>query len=100
MDGCGKYLDKGKGMVPHVQLSTNGCLGCLLFADNFFITPTANTTVGCTSGIATFPLYNDFPGWMGGGKSCFKDFLQQSEMGFKLQNIEIYDVERRQVDKD
>ena len=38
---------QGKGMVPHVQLSTNSGLGCLQMANKIFsITPTANPTVG------------------------------------------------------
>ena len=42
----GNLYTGGKGMVPHVQLSTNDGLGCLLIARIFSNTPTANSIVG------------------------------------------------------
>ena len=64
MARTGKSLYRGKGMVPHVQSSTNNGLGCLLKAKKNLTNqqPILQLVDDCTSGIVTFPLYRDFPG--------------------------------------
>ena len=52
-------------MVPHLQLSPNYGLDCLLIAkkNSMHQQPILQLVDDCPSGKVTFPLYRDFPGW-------------------------------------
>ena len=55
----GEISVPGKGMLPHVQLSTSYGLCCPVIAKKLF----SNSVVGLSC-IVTFPLLSDFPAWM------------------------------------
>jgi hypothetical protein len=61
---AGNSLYRGKGMVPHVQSSTNYGLGCFKNKTKYFLCTNSHFLSGLTivQAVDPLPLYRDFPG--------------------------------------